>query len=168
MSAEYLDIMDDFGDEEEFAFVSHGGGDADDDKFDMIVGKIEEIIMEPEFEDEQSQFLDEYAHEFEDTEENKLVYMEIFQKYVGLIETILEKRLVEEIPEFSMEEFLELLLPREDQICGDVFDILLSFADFESFKQLCIAHKNAGDFSDLAPVVTHMGDDDEGFGLTIG
>jgi hypothetical protein len=40
-----------------------------------------------------------------------------------------------------MDEFMEMLETREDQICGDIFDMLVSFADFETFKEMMLAFK---------------------------
>lgn len=68
-----------------------------------------DILIEDEFEEKQNKLLEENCHHFEATEENKLIYMDIFKKYTELIETHLEQRLQEEVEEFNMDLFYELL-----------------------------------------------------------
>lgn len=53
-----------------------------DAQFDETVGHIEDIIVSQEFEDLQNEFMEKHYHEFEDVEENKLVYTTIFKEYV--------------------------------------------------------------------------------------
>ena len=43
---------------------------------------------------------------FEATEENKLIYTELFKKYQEMIEEFLLKELSEAVENFSMEEFM--------------------------------------------------------------
>lgn len=46
-----------------------------------------------------------------------------------------------------MERFGSLLADRQDEITGDVFDMLMSFTDFEEFKSLMLSFKNQGGFA---------------------
>lgn len=62
--------------------------------------------MTEEFQDEQNQFLDKYWKEFDDEEENKLVYMEIFQEYQLKIENFIENYLRRTINGFYMTKFI--------------------------------------------------------------
>ena len=49
-------------------------------QFDEIVGCIEDIVIDQQFQDLQESFLEKHYHHFEiGTEENKLIYMELFQ-----------------------------------------------------------------------------------------
>ena len=53
--------------------------DRDLDQFDEIIGCIEDIVIEKNFEDLQESFLERNYHHFEvGTEENKLIYTNIF------------------------------------------------------------------------------------------
>jgi len=143
----FLDIVDNFegmseGDDEDLSFVSMGGDNEEDDAFDLIVGALEDIMMDPEFQELQSSFAAEHCAHFDATDENKLVYTEIFAKYTELIEGFLEQRLKQTIQDFSMPSFMEMLMTREEQMqCSDVFDMLVSCADFETFKELMLSHK---------------------------
>ena len=58
----------------------------DDDYFDMVVGCLQEIVIESPFQKMQQSFMDKYSHNFEDTEENKHIYFDIFNEYSKTIE----------------------------------------------------------------------------------
>lgn len=78
---------------------------------------------------------------FENTEENKLVYMEIFNKYKDIIEHYIEERLTEAIDDFDMAEYAALLPDRKDEIDDQLLELLTSFGDFGTFKELMISFK---------------------------
>ena len=108
----------------------------------MIVGALEEVLFEGEISQIQKAFCETNCGIFDDTEENKLEYTEIFRQYTELVENSLEAKLTEKIPGFSMSMFETLLKRRdEDDINGDIFDILLSFGDFNEFKQYMLSVK---------------------------
>ena len=69
-----------FGDDEEFE-ITASGQDAGDDKFDHIVGVLQEILLEDEFGNMTKTFTTKYCMEFEANEENKLSYTTIFKEY---------------------------------------------------------------------------------------
>ena len=46
---------------------------------------------------------------FENTEENKLVYMDIFKKWQGNVEVHIAKKMNEMLPDFNMEDYVELI-----------------------------------------------------------
>lgn len=72
--------------------------------------------------------------EFEDTEEDKLTCMLIFNKCISLIEKYIEQQLLEWIPEFNMAAFATLLQHYKDGMAGHVFDMQLTFMNFLSKK----------------------------------
>ena len=81
--------------------------------------------------------------EFDDTDENKLVYTELFESYTERIEAFLADALAARLgPGFAMERLLEVVRRRgEDELAGDVWDLLLSLSDFNECKALMLAHK---------------------------
>jgi hypothetical protein len=114
------------------------GENEGDDRFDFIVGTIEDILIgtvsrpssgadfsaDPEFSQRQTTFMQRHCMTFENTEENKLEYMDIFRKYVRVlwywtdfhiqvqtegVEQYLQRKLRERIPDFTYEEFGRLL-----------------------------------------------------------
>jgi ADP-ribosylation factor 2-binding protein len=68
---------DDFDETDEHVNVSKDNLD-----FDSIVGELENILVDDEFLEKQQTFLQENSKVFTNDEENKLVYTEIFKKYV--------------------------------------------------------------------------------------
>ena len=75
---------------------------------------------------------------FEASDENKLCYTTIFNTYTSTIEAHINTQLGEMIDDFSMERFIALLDTRKDQIEEQIYDLLLSFSDFESFKEMML------------------------------
>lgn len=55
-----------------------------DTKFDLIVGVLESIVMDPSFRSQHEAFCRTNCQVFENTEENKLVYTTLFQQYTEL------------------------------------------------------------------------------------
>lgn len=55
-----------------------------------------------------------------------------------------------------MAEFFGLLQTREEQISGEVFELLLSFGDFPTFKEMMLAQKRTqgGSAMDLGLSIT--------------
>ncbi|KAJ3101538.1 ADP-ribosylation factor-like protein 2-binding protein [Phlyctochytrium planicorne] len=110
------------------------------------------------FIDLQTKFLDQNCKHFTNDDENKLIYMDIFNQYTNLLEKYIEKRLCQNIPGFSMPEFLNKLKYnltlirkptlnktfrlRSDQVDGDVFEMLSSVGDFNTFKEVMLSYKD--------------------------
>jgi ADP-ribosylation factor 2-binding protein len=157
--------------EEEDEEMLFGGGAEDlgspeDQRFDEIVGCLEEVLMDPEFQLSQDEFCLAHCDKFFNDDENRLEYTPLFEHYAALIENFIGEKLAERVDGFSMEEFQEMLEDRSDQICGDIFDLLLSLSDFGEFKDLMLSFKAqkagggadksmmSGGFVGLAPVVT--------------
>ncbi|XP_010778971.1 ADP-ribosylation factor-like protein 2-binding protein isoform X2 [Notothenia coriiceps] len=125
-------------DEENFAISTSSAADA---AFDAVVGSIEDIIMEEEFQQLQQNFMDKHYLEFDDSDENKLSYTSIFNAYVDLLEKHLEQQLLERIPTFNMNSFIELLMQHKEEVPGDIFDMLLTFTDFAAFKEMFLEYR---------------------------
>ncbi|XP_061100385.1 ADP-ribosylation factor-like protein 2-binding protein [Conger conger] len=125
-------------DEEDFAVSNSSDADA---AFDTVIGNIEDIIMEERFQHLQQGFMEKYYLEFEDSEENKLSYMSIFQEYIELLEKDIEQQLTDRIPGFSMNSFIHSLQQHKDEVSGDIFDMLLTFTDFLAFKEMFLDYR---------------------------
>ena len=111
---------------------------------DVAIGALEDAMVDESLELLRTGFLREHCHHFEATEENKLVYMQLFQQYQTLVESELESRLRAAVPGFNMSDFLEALGTREDLLDSDMFDLLLSFSEFSEFKELMLAFRDEG------------------------
>jgi len=131
-----------FADEEEFEFKNTGGQNKEDDEFDQVVGSLQDIVLESGFEKSQNEFLDKNCSTFEDKDENKMNYMNIFKEYQDKIENFIEKRLKEGKPDLNMKDFLSQVESRIDEIDPQLLDMLLSFTDFQLFKEHMLAYKS--------------------------
>lgn len=69
------------------------------------------MITFPEdgFQDLQDKFLSENCEEFEEDEENKLIYTDIYNNYIEKLEGYISTRLKELHPGFQMEILLSLI-----------------------------------------------------------
>ena len=114
---------------------------AKDTQFDLVIGHIEDIVVDNTFQTKQMDFFDKHFSEFEDAEENKLSYTPIFQDYVNMLEKHIESELVKRMPSFSMKNFMNLLNERKNEVSEELLELLLSFTDFLRFKELMIDHK---------------------------
>uniref|UniRef100_A0A8D8QIS9 ADP-ribosylation factor-like protein 2-binding protein n=2 Tax=Cacopsylla melanoneura TaxID=428564 RepID=A0A8D8QIS9_9HEMI len=112
-----------------------------DELFHLIIGCIEDILIDPEFSDLQTKFLEKYWMEFDDVEENKFIYMDIFQEYTQSIETHLEHKLMERIPNFDIHQFINELLSKRNELNGEVFEMLFTLTDFNEFKDMFLDYR---------------------------
>jgi len=138
--------------------------------FDAIIGKLEEIIMDEDFNAQTTEFMQNNCLHFERGDEHKLEYTDIFEQYTTLIEEHVERGLRDGIPDFCMETFLGLLETRQDEIGDDLTDMLLSMSDFEVFKEQMVEYreqcveKTNTDFLCISgrPTVLHTDDMEDG------
>ncbi|KAL4235422.1 ADP-ribosylation factor-like protein 2-binding protein [Mactra antiquata] len=155
-----MEVEDMYFEEEDLATSSSSISDT---KFDLVIGHIEDIIMEDEFQTMQHSFLEKYYNEFDDTEENKFIYTDIHREYVSLVEHYLENELCNRLPGFCMSEFSKLIMERKDELDGEIFEMLLTFSDFMSFKEMFLDFKaeKEGRTVDLSAgiTVTNLGGD---------
>ena len=87
---------DDAMDECEFEITStEGPVDAETQKFDAIIGALEDLLMSDGFAEAQAQFCRAKCDVFEDTEENKLEYTNIYTDYVYILEQMIEANLLQ-------------------------------------------------------------------------
>ena len=114
---------------------------AKDTKFDQVIGHIEDIVVSDIFQNMNDKFMEKYYTDFDDTEENKLIYTPIFNEYVAKIEKLIETELNKRMPDFDMPSFMEELPTRKEEISEELYEMLLSFTDFVMFKELMLDHK---------------------------
>ena len=79
------------------------------DYFDIVIGHIEDIVIGEEFQLLVNHFMDIYYDEFDYDDENKIQYIEIYQKYTNLMESFIIENLNKKMNFFDMDRFaLEL------------------------------------------------------------
>lgn len=123
--------------------VEHQSESKEDDEFERIISELENLLFDDKFTTTLNSFYNKNCDIFEDTEENKIEYTKIFQDYTKLVEEIIERKLSSSIPGFKMSRLEAFVASKKDELCGDVFDVLLSMSDFEEFKDLMVSQKHA-------------------------
>jgi len=137
-----VSAVEDDDNEDFFEVVDTGAGqDEQTNLIDAVVGKLEEILVDTEFQRERLAFCQTHCDIFEETEENKLEYTAVFDKYSSLIENTLEEALRDTFPEFTVAWFADLLQQKEDPCEGDVFDMLQQLSDFGEFKDEMVSFR---------------------------
>ncbi|KAK1120001.1 hypothetical protein K0M31_012732 [Melipona bicolor] len=112
----------------------------EDKLFDEIIGHIEDILLD-DFHAIQRKFLDNYWDVFEPAEENKLIYTNIFNEYNKAVENYIVNYLQKVIPHFNINTFLEHLNNKQNELEGEVFEVLSTFTDFMSFKEMFLDYR---------------------------
>lgn len=113
----------------------------EDDFFDEIIGHVEDILLEDEFQAIQKRFLNDYWDIFEPIEENKLIYTNIFNEYTNTVENYIINYLQRLMPHFNLNTFLQHLTNRRNELEGEVFEVLSTFTDFVAFKEMFLDYR---------------------------
>ncbi|KAL9839716.1 LOW QUALITY PROTEIN: ADP-ribosylation factor-like protein 2-binding protein [Geothlypis trichas] len=108
------------------------------DEFDAVVGYLEDIIMDDDFQLIQRNFLEKH-YQVDDSEENKLIYTDIFNEYISLVEKYIEEKLLD-LRGLIWVAFT-VSLQHKDEMPGDIFDLLLTFTDFLAFKEMFLEYR---------------------------
>lgn len=111
--------------------------------FDQIVGYLEDIMISEEFQETQGRFINDNCETFEETDENKLCYTIIHNKYITMIENLLDRELKKRMAKFSMEDFMSDLQKHKNELDGEVFEMLYTLTDFVLFKEMMLDYKKA-------------------------
>ena len=85
---------------------------------------------------------------FEDTEENKLEYTNIYTEYVYILEEVIEANLKQKYTDEQIENFYITFkdnMPEYQKVNPEVVDTLFGFIDFEKFKKAILLTKNMSD-----------------------
>lgn len=132
---------------------------------DQIFTDISNLITTIEFDKAQEDFFEKNKDKFEDTEENKLEYTNIYTDYVYILEELIEINLKGKYADDQIEAFYGSFADKigdYKKINPSVVDALFDFIDFEKFKKSMIAHKNRMNegFSKVETTATGMVDRD--------
>lgn len=112
-----------------------------DPSIDEALGALEDLVFSPAFSALQDDFFDRHCDRFDDSDENPLYYTEIFNDYGKLLDEYLSKRIKEKLPAFKLDTFAAWLLAHEDEIAGDIVELIHSTTDFLHFKDLMLEQK---------------------------
>lgn len=82
---------------------------------------------------------------FEDTEENKLEYTNVYTEYVHILDQMIDAQLKTTFSDAELESFyvgFKDNMPQYEQINPEVVDNLFGFLDFDKFKKAMLSYKN--------------------------
>ncbi|XP_037028147.1 ADP-ribosylation factor-like protein 2-binding protein [Bradysia coprophila] len=129
--------------------------------FNRVIGFVEDIVVSEDFQNMQRNFLEKHYQEFDDNEENKIIYTDIFKEYTALMEIYIIRNLNRQMNgSFQMEKFAQELQNMKPGLDGEIFELLFSLTDFLTFKDMILDFKASkiGHFDELASgiIVTRM------------
>lgn len=192
MAPREVDLLGGFGDEEDVidGFVEdsgdHGWEEGEEvlasspaprhSAFDAAILELEQVMMEPAFNDKVSAFIAANCSEFDDSDENKLSYTTLFEQYVTMLEAHIGVELSARLPQFDMAGFCATLMERGPTTVAEDLDLdmLSAFGDFAAFRQMMLAGKqgmecDAGAEGPLclvgAPLQVHAEEQEDGVPL---
>ncbi|XP_011331950.1 ADP-ribosylation factor-like protein 2-binding protein [Ooceraea biroi] len=113
----------------------------EDCSFDEIIGHIEDLLLEKEFQDLQQRFLEKYWDVFEPVEDNKLIYTDIFNEYNKAVEAYIVGYLRKLMPQFTLDVLLHQLNEKQTELEGEVFEVLSTITDFLAFKEMFLDYR---------------------------
>ena len=105
------ELGDDIAAGEEVLAASESTGS---DEFALIMAELENMMMDESFNSKVDAFTEQHCDEFEDSEENKLVYTSLFSEYTKLLEAHIEETLGAALKGFDMQKFCASLSERSD------------------------------------------------------
>lgn len=85
--------------------ISHLSTEDSERRFTETIGCIEDMLVDEKFLDLRSDFMERHWREFDESEENKLIYTEIFVKYQETVEKYIVEQLRKNVKGFNMCEF---------------------------------------------------------------
>ncbi|XP_011868001.1 PREDICTED: ADP-ribosylation factor-like protein 2-binding protein [Vollenhovia emeryi] len=124
----------------------------DDHSFDEVIGYIEDLLLEEDFQALQRRFLEKYWDVFEPAEDNKLVYTDIFNEYNKAVEAYMVDYLKKIMPHFTVDTLLHQLNEKQTELEGEVFEVLSTITDFLAFKEMFLDYRavKEGKVADLS------------------
>ncbi|XP_011647148.1 ADP-ribosylation factor-like protein 2-binding protein [Pogonomyrmex barbatus] len=124
----------------------------EDRSFDEIIGHIEDLLLEENFQALQHEFLEKYWNIFEPIEDNKLIYTDIFNEYNKAVEAYIVDYLKKVMPQFTVDTLLHQLNEKQTELEGEVFEILSTITDFLAFKEMFLDYRavKEGKVADLS------------------
>ena len=72
-----------------------------------------------------------YVDVFEDEEENKLIYTQLFNEYTTILEDFIDRLVAETFPGITFNDIATILSKHADEVTCDVLDMIYSLTDFE-------------------------------------
>jgi len=144
------ELGDDIAAGEEVLAASESTGS---DEFALIMAELENMMMDESFNSKVDAFTEQHCDEFEDSEENKLVYTSLFSEYTKLLEAHIEETLGAALKGFDMQKFCASLSERSDaKELPLALEMLSAYGDFEAFKAMMLSCKVGRSLGDMGVI----------------
>lgn len=145
---------------------------ATSDYFNLVIGHIEDIVVDDAFQRLQHDFMEAHHARFDaTTDENRIEYSDIFAVYTATMETHIVHALQARMDAdggghaFDMDRFAAELSTCKGRLDGEIFELLFSLSDFVTFKEMVMDYKafKAGAYADIGAgiVVQRLHNSDE-------
>ena len=119
-------------------------------KSDAIFKELTGIILDKDFDKAQQSFFEKNYDQFEDTEENKLIYTQIYESFVELLEQLIVVKLEVNFTSDEIDNFYASFvenMPKYEEQDPVAVNSLFSFIDFDKFKKSILIYKADRDSS---------------------
>eukprot|EP00966_Prymnesium_polylepis_P290486 6710032-Prymnesium_polylepis.1 len=147
------DLVDghyDDGDEDSGEEVTLASGGESGDQTAQILAELENMMMEEDFNAKVDSFTQQHCDQFDEGEENKLIYTSLFTEYTKMLEAYIEARLGATLQGFDMQAFCASLAARSDkEELPLALEMLSAYGDFESFKAMMVSCKLGATLGDM-------------------
>merc|ERR1711988_1712699 len=110
-------------------------------------------MMDEGFNAKVDTFTQQHCDQFDEGEENKLVYTSLFTEYTKMLETYIEEHLGAALKDFDMQAFCANLSASSDKEALPLaLEMLSAYGDFEAFKAMMLSCKRGASLSDMGVV----------------
>ena len=140
------------------------------DQTAQILAELEVMMMDEGFNAKVDSFTQKHCGEFDEGEENKLVYTSLFTEYTKMLEAYIEEHLGAALKDFDMQAFCATLSARDDkEELPLALEMLSAYGDFEAFKAMMVSCKIGASLGDMgvvgAPLHVHTEEQEDGEAL---
>jgi hypothetical protein len=143
-------MADELSLEDETLFeASPAVGGVGETMFDQAIACLEDVVMSASFRQPVIDFCRASCMLFiPGVEENTLEQYALFEKYEQLTEAKIASELAARVPGFDLAVFEAMLVQpgRAEIINSDIIDMLMTFGDFEEFKQTMLSYREQVEF----------------------
>lgn len=118
------------------------------DKDTQIFNSVVDAVTQQEFQKATFEFMTKNSGQFDDNEENKLEYTNIYTEYVHILDQMIDSKLKESYSDAELEAFytgFKDRMPEYEKINKEVVDNLFAFLDFDVFKKTALKFKHTAD-----------------------
>ena len=122
-------------------------------RIELILYTFEEVLQSEDFIISQNEFIDKNCHFFVDGEDLPPECMNLYGKYVEIIENKLLSKVLQKYPDFKFEELTPLFESKYNDFVqhAEILELLSAALDFNEFRDLMVSFNKGSEieFNDL-------------------